>query len=77
MCCPVPPPVLTELVGGREGGLQPVVLHDGAAALGVAGGAHVGHAQGVARGRPTQVLGGVHRAEEGRLGAPRHPWVPH
>lgn len=58
MCVPPPSPVLTELVGGREGGLQPVVLHDGAAALGVAGGAHVGHAQGVARGRPTQVLGG-------------------
>ena len=48
----------TELVSGGEGGGQPVVLDHRAAPLGVAHGAHVGHAQGVAGGGSAQVLRG-------------------
>lgn len=48
--------VLTELVRGREGCLQAVVLNDRAAPLGVAHGAHVGHAQRVAALLPADVL---------------------
>lgn len=47
---------LTELVRSREGGLQAVVLDDGAAPLGVAHRPHVGDAQRVAALLPADVL---------------------
>ena len=37
----------TQLVGSSEGGLEAIVLDDGAAPLGVTHGAHVSHAQRV------------------------------
>ena len=73
---------LTQLMCNRERRLQPIVLHNGAAPLGVAGGAHIGHPQRVARGRPTQVLGwedGAKGASWGTLtpiGAPRTQRAP-
>lgn len=47
---------LTQLVRSREGGLQAVVLDDGAAPLGVAHRPHVGYAQRVAALLPADVL---------------------
>lgn len=47
----------TNLVGDGEGGMQAVVLDDGAAPLWRADGADVGHAQGVAGVVAAQVLG--------------------
>lgn len=46
-------------MGGGESRRQPVVLDDGAAALGVAHGAHVRHPQRVAGGGTAQVLRGT------------------
>lgn len=43
-------------MGGRESSLQPVVLDDGAAPLGVTHGAHVSNAQRVTALVPTDVL---------------------
>lgn len=54
-------------MGGGEGALQAVVFDDRAAPLGVAHGAHVGHAQRVAAVVTTDVLQG--EGEEPTTGA--------
>lgn len=55
----------TNLVGDGEGGVQAVILDDGAAPLWRADGADIGHAQGVAGVVAAQVL--VRRARRGTV----------
>ena len=71
----------TDLVRHGEGGVEPVVLDDGAAPLRGAHRPHVGHAQGVTGVVPTQVLqdrrqdtGGKNQAVRTRVS---QEWCPH
>ena len=64
---PTPRALHTQLVGSGEGRGQPIVLNHRAAPLGVAHGAHVGHAQGVTGGGSTQVLPGGEKQRPARI----------